>query len=160
MSNYYTFGAVTTGDTTNNFLALSNDLSTQEFSGFFITDYCFRPVNKYQILYYDYNWQGWAPARCDSLNTMPAKGIALESTYATYYIRILLYGGLYNPNWNFDINKYKRVWASPRTAGNIALSYLNRRNLYNQPIGLVISPKQIFFHFQQLWFHNIDDGFS
>lgn len=156
MSYYYDYGAVVTGEDTHNFLALSSDLSIEEFSGFYITDYCYMPVQKYQVLYYDFNWQGWAPARARTLDTMPAKGIALESTLATYYIKILLYGGFYNPDWNFDITlDNKQLWLSEWTAGSFTQNPVNSINQYRQPIATIMGKKQAFFHFQQLWFRSI-----
>ena len=154
------YGRVNLGNTTHNFFALARDLSQEEYSGFFTKEYSFKEIKKYDVVYYDFN-KGWAPAQANSLKTFPAKGIALNNALAYDEVKILLYGELYNPNWNFinSINKF--VYLDQFISGGITtvenIDFIYR---YRQPIGLITNTNQIFFHFYQLWFNNIDEGFN
>lgn len=155
------YGEVVLAPTTHNFFALGQDLSELEYSGFYTREYCYREIKKYDVVYYDFVNNGWAPARSDSLKYLPAKGIALIDALAHDNVDVLLYGEFYNPNWDFAdyINNF--IYVDQFTFGAITtvdkIDYIYR---YRQPIGLVTKPNQIFFYFYQLWFNNIDEGFS
>lgn len=160
MSSFvYTYGGIKTGQNTVYFFPISPHLnSDKEFGGIYIVDTIYQHVNKYDIVFFNYERQAWAPAMANNIKTMPARGVALDSEYGGGTIRILLYGAVYNPDWNFNLDK-QIIYLSHDDLGKVSTDMVQRTKFYRQPIGLIQNPHQIFFRFTGLWMCNLKDDF-
>lgn len=157
------FGSMINGVNTNNYFPLSTKLNSEKiFSGLYTTDICNEEVKQFDILYYNLKDKGWYRARGDNIKTVPAQGLALENSFSRHKIKILLYGGVFNSDWDFfsDIlNHNLIVFLDQFQYGKITTNITDRISNYRNPIGYIQGPSQVFFHFYGLWMYNDDEGF-
>lgn len=157
MSSFvYTYGGIRTGIGTTSFFPLSSELNKDKFfSGIYITDTVYITVKQFDILYYSQERKRWGPARANSISTMPARGVALDSEYGGGTIRILLFGGVYNDAWSFTDHERSIIYLGQQTAGTIETrTNINILGMFRQPIGQAVSRHQAFFHFTGVYLCN------
>lgn len=153
------YGGIITSRFSFSTLPLSTKLTEDiPFSGFYIDGIILEEVKKYEVLYYIFNL-GWKKARADNKDTGPARGISLNSGLKDSSIQILLFGSIYNKLWNLNTSYEPTVYTDVFTAGQISQQSSERITEYRQPIGLIQSQHQVFFHFYGLWMYNHAEGF-
>ena len=105
-----------------------NPQKNLEYSGYIVEDIVSMSVIASQALYYDIASFSWKISQANSTNTMPCRGIALETKTAGNICLILKMGIVRFNDWNFSSNNKLYVSATgpggvthiqPSSSGNI-----------------------------------------
>lgn len=146
---------------THNYITLTTQLENNEINGFIMIDTVLQDIEQYQILYFhrkkiQNEKSGWRLANANSLNTMYCRAISIGSANAGELCPILIYGGLRNNNWDFDV--YKTNLFVSNLPGEMTTIAPQEPGHIIQSIGIIEASNQAFFTFPPVWMINIEEN--
>lgn len=121
-----------------------NPINNFEYSGWITQEIVNVAVTQGQILYFNISLQQMALSQANSITTMPARAIALETKNAGESCRLLRKGTLRNNGWGFSGNS---LYISPTVAGGITTTQPSSSGQFVQIIGHPIGLQVAYFDF-------------
>lgn len=122
-----------------------NPQKNLEYSGYIVEDMLGMNVTASQALYYDITTFSWKVSQANSANTMPCRGIALETKSAGNMCLILKMGIVRFNDWNFSSNN--KLYVSATGAGGVTHIQPNASGNIVQVIGYPLKHNVGYFDF-------------
>lgn len=125
-----------------------NITNNYQYSGIITTELVGVNVRPSKCLYFDYTNLYWKLANANSSNTMPCRGIALETKNSGEYCKILRFGTLRSDGWNLNTNM---IYVSDSIDGEIVITPPTTSGSFVQIIGTPTSLNTGFFDFNSIF---------